>query len=556
MVGPPSPSGLRRGKLYLGLDSSTQSLSAIVIHVDGTDAHVVFEASLPFDETFPQYGTEHGVLPAYARSASAGQAGEAVSSPVMWAEALEAMMRRLAESGLDVGRIAAISGSAQQHGSVYLNAAAASALNHLDATRSLAEQVAPMLSRPVAPIWMDSSTGAQCAEIAAAVGGQATLAQHTGSRAFERFTGPQIRKFATADPAAYAATGRIHLVSSFLASLLAGRHAPIDPGDASGMNLMDLKEQRWWSVALAATAPGLADKLPAIVPSWTVAGTLSPYWQSRFGLPPAKVIAWSGDNPCSLIGVGLVREGRVAISLGTSDTIFGLMTGPRVDPSGTGHVFASPTGDYMGLTCFANGSLARERVQDAFGFTWTDFSRALNITPAGNQGRVLIPWFESEITPAVTAPNVRRYRLAEDDAAANVRAVVEAQQMAMAVHAGWMAVTIDTIHATGGAAANREILQVMADVFGADVYRSTVGNSAALGAALRAWHADTLDEGSPLPWSTVTAIAQPSASSLIAPNARRHAIYRELLPIYEACEAHALGRGPDPTPALERFGKG
>ena len=56
-----------------------------------------------------------------------------------------------------------------------------------------------------------------------------------------------------------------------------------------------------------------------------------------------------------------MREGRVAISLGTSDTIFGLMKEPRVDPSGTGHVFGSPTGDYMGLTCFSNGSLARER---------------------------------------------------------------------------------------------------------------------------------------------------------------------------------------------------
>ncbi|MFH7813362.1 hypothetical protein ACH0C8_15735, partial [Acetobacter lovaniensis] len=89
----------------------------------------------------------------------------------------------------------------------------------------------------------------------------------------------------------------------------------------------------------------------------TVIGTLSPYWQTRYGLPPAKVVTWSGDNPCSLVGVGLVREGRLAISLGTSDTVFGLMREPRVDATGTGHVFGAPTGDYMGLTCFKNGSL-------------------------------------------------------------------------------------------------------------------------------------------------------------------------------------------------------
>ena len=114
-----------------------------------------------------------------------------------------------------------------------------------------------------------------------------------------------------------------------LASLLVGNDAPIDPGDASGANLMDLPNKQWWTDAVQATAPGLADKLPAIADSWSVAGRLSSYWQSRIGLPAARVIAWSGDNPCSLIGVGLVREGRVAISLGTSDTIFGLMKQPR-----------------------------------------------------------------------------------------------------------------------------------------------------------------------------------------------------------------------------------
>ena len=97
-----------------------------------------------------------------------------------------------------------------------------------------------MLSRSVSPIWMDSSTSVECREITAAVGGPEALAAHTGSRAFERFTGPQIRKFFKQERPSYLATGRIHLVSSFLASLLVGQHAPLDPGDASGMNLMDV----------------------------------------------------------------------------------------------------------------------------------------------------------------------------------------------------------------------------------------------------------------------------------------------------------------------------
>ena len=66
----------------------------------------------------------------------------------------------------------------------------------------------------------------------------------------------------------------MHLVSSWLASLLAGRHAAIDPGDGSGMNLMDLASRRWSPEAVRATAPGLEQKLPALADSWSVAGPL------------------------------------------------------------------------------------------------------------------------------------------------------------------------------------------------------------------------------------------------------------------------------------------
>jgi len=520
--------------LYLGLDSSTQSLTAIVVEVESHRRQVVFQSSMSFDAALPQYGTRHGVLP-HADPALA------YSSPLLWAEALDLMLARLALSGLDLSRLAAISGSAQQHGSVYLAAGAEALLAAADPDRPIHEQIAPALSRPVSPIWLDTSTSAECAEITASVGGAALLAQKTGSRAFERFTGPQIRKFFKRESAAYAATDRIHLVSSFLASLLVGRHAPLDPGDGSGMNLMDLRTSTWWKAALEATAPGLLARLPLILPSRSVIGTLSPYWQRRHGLPDARIIAWSGDNPCSLIGTGLVREGIVAVSMGTSDTIFGLMREPRVDGTGTGHVFGSPTGEFMGLTVFSNGSLARERIRDAYGLTWTTFSTALEATPPGNGGRMLLPWFEPEITPAVTRPGLRRFELDAGDGPGNVRAIVEAQQMALARHSRWMGVDVKTIHATGGAAANRAMLQVMADVFGADVYQFEVGNTAGLGAALRAFHGDATAVGQSLDWEDVVrGLAEPVASTRVRPDPRAHSIYTELMPLYAKREAEAL----------------
>jgi xylulokinase len=524
--------------VYLGLDASTQSLTATLIEVDAGRRRVVTEQSFEYDRALPQYGTTRGVL-------RSPDPAIVVSPPLMWADALDRMLATLAsEWPQELSRLAAISGSAQQHGSVYLNDRFLARLAKFDPGQSLAGQLADVLSRPVSPIWMDSSSTAACREIAAAVGGDTELQRRTGSRAFERFTGPQIRAWWSREPAGYAATERIHLVSSFLASLLAGADAPIDPGDGSGMNLLDLSTGDWWPDAVLATAPDLARRLPNVAPSWTVAGPLAPYWRERYRLPAARVVAWSGDNPCSLVGTGLVREGRVAISLGTSDTIFGLMRQLPSSGGGAsaeGHVFASPTGDYMGMTVFKNGSLARERIRDAFGLDWRGFSAALRSTPPCNGGAMLLPWFEPEITPDVPVPGVHRSGLSATDGPANVRAIVEAQMMALANHSAWMGPAPRTIHATGGASANPEILQVTADVFGADAYRLGSGNSASLGAALRAWHADRLASGRPIEWDEVVeGFAVPDPSTLVRPNAEHARRYIEHRRRYAEFETKAL----------------
>jgi len=522
--------------IYLGLDSSTQSVTATAIDVDTSDRRaVLFERSFRYDEALPTYGTRYGVLPS-------SDPRIAHAPPLMWSEALDRMIAELVrDADVDWTQLRAISGSAQQHGSVYVNALARTRLGSLEPALPLAEQIGDLFSRRSSPIWMDSSTTSQCAAIEAAVGGPRALAQLTGSRAFERFTGPQIRKFAEQDPDGYASTDRIHLVSSWLASLLAGRHAAIDPGDGSGMNLMDLGAKRWAADAVRATALGLDAKLPPVADSWTIAGTLSAYWTKRYALPPARVVAWSGDNPCSLIGTGLVTEGIVAVSLGTSDTIFGIMPSPHPSDDGTGHVFASPTGAYMGMTVFKNGSLARERIRDAYRMGWPEFSAALARTDPGNGGRTLLPWFDPEITPLVLTPGVRRFGLDAGDASANVRAVVEAQMMALALHSRWMGVRIGTIYATGGASANRDVLQVMADVFDAEVLQLETGNSAALGAALRAFHADRLADGHSLRWEdVVSGFVTPRRDTRLQPIAANVATYRTLMETYAARERAAL----------------
>lgn len=516
---------------YLGLDSSTQSLTATAIDVSEDARKVVFQRSIVFDRELPHYRTTNGV--------HRHQDPLVVTSPpLMWVEALDRMMELVSrQTDFDVSGIAAIGGCAQQHGTVYLNDQAQRAIASLDSSRSLAEQVRDIFSRAESPVWMDESTAAQCAALGRALGGPDAVARLTGSRPTARFAGPQIGKFAREDPTAYAQTRRIHLVSSFMASLLVGGDAPIDPGDGAGMNLMDIRNLRWDDTATEATAPGLLTRLPAIQPSVSPIGVLATYWSERYGLPAAQLVPWTGDNPSSLVGAGLVREGDIGISLGTSDTVFGPVADVPLDPGGA-NVFGSPTGGYMLLVCFRNGSLAREHVRDRYGMDWTAFSRALAETPPGAGGALILPWVEAEITPTVAVGGVRRLNLTAEDGPLNVRALVEGQMMAMANH--WSALSprrVTRIQATGGASENREILQVMADVFGAEVQPTAHASAASLGGALRA-----LQTHQSLEWrDAVKGFTQSSATPL-APRREQTAVYEQLRRRYAAFEAEEASR--------------
>ena len=521
-------------KLFLGLDSSTQSLSAVVI--DYERRKVVYDKSLNFDRALPHYKTQNGVLP---------NSNPLVkhSSPLMWAEALDLIFAEMKKDGVALGEILAVSGSGQQHGSVYLNNRAASTLTNLDSQKTLVENLRGVFSRPTSPIWMDSSTAAECAEIREKLGGVKTMAQKTGSDAFERFTGPQIRRFYKTEPGAYTQTTDIALVSSFMASLLAGKIAPMDYGDGAGMNLMDIQKKVWQADALKATAPDLKEKLPPLAESWKVVGTVSPYFVKKFGLNPnAQTLVWSGDNPCSVVGLGLIREGMVAISLGTSDTYFGSMKKCRTDEHGEGHVFGSPAGGYMTLICFKNGSLAREKVRGLYGIeNWKKFGELIATKPPGNNGGILLPWFEAEIVPRVNKPGIHRFDLDEKDAAANCRAIIEAQMMSMRLHSQWMKVAPDCIYATGGASNDLTLLRVMADVMKCHVLRIEVSKSAALGAALRAAHGWLVNSGEKPKWEEIVAgFTEPVSGSEIRPNPDAARVYDKLVEKYAACERKAL----------------
>ena len=180
--------------LFLGLDCGTQGLAAILFEADGDNRRIGFEHAIEFDHGFPAYRTRKGVL-------GGPTPLEVTAPPLMWTEALDRMMATIARE-TDLRHIAAISGSAQQHGSVYLGSEADILLRAVDPTRPLADQIGAAFTRRSSPVWMDESTRIQCDAIDAALGGPDATARLTGSVATERFTGPQIRKFHETQPAA------------------------------------------------------------------------------------------------------------------------------------------------------------------------------------------------------------------------------------------------------------------------------------------------------------------------------------------------------------------
>ncbi|KAH9498196.1 hypothetical protein Btru_007930 [Bulinus truncatus] len=471
--------------LYLGFDFSTQQIKVLAVN---ENLDVVYENHVQFDTDLSVFNTHGGVY--------IHEDHITITTPTrMWVQAFDILLDRMKNDNFPFENVKALSGAGQQHGSVYWKQGARDVLRNCKPDKTLCEQLKDCFSVKDSPVWMDSSTKAQCAQLEEKLGGALSLAQITGSKAYERFTGAQIMKIFQTNREAYDNTERISLVSSFAASLFLGGYAPIDYSDATGMNLLDIWTCRWSEKCLEICGSDLSSKLGEPVHSSQNIGTVSKYLVSKYGFNPDCIIAaFVGDNPASLAGLA-PKQDDVIVSLGTSDTVFLWLSHPK--PGLAGHIFANPLSktDYMALTCFKNGSLTRERIRDqCAGGSWEIFSEILQKTSPGNNGNLGIYFDIMEIQP--TAEGTFRFDSCGKEVDSfspevEVRAVIEGQFVARRVYAekvGCLLGSNTRIIATGGGSKNKEILQVLADVFNSPVYVKDVPNSACLGCALRAKH--------------------------------------------------------------------
>ncbi|KAG6866592.1 hypothetical protein C0991_002080 [Blastosporella zonata] len=538
------------GPLFLGLDLSTQQLKAIVI---AEDSSLVHESSVHFDNDLPTYGTTNGAI----RGPGEGE----VTSPIaMWLDAIDLLFQRLKSAGVEVGAIAAISGSGQQHGSVYWSNKAEQLLSSLDPAQSLVSQLAPAFSLPNAPIWQDSSTTRECKELEEVVGGAQALADLSGSRAYERFTGTQIAKIRRVNPEAYQATSAISLVSSFIPSVFIGRIVPVDISDASGMNLMDVITCKWSDLLLnACGGPELRSKLGAEpVIGGTVLGKVSKFFVEKWGLNPECIVApFTGDNPASVIA--LSAPGDAVLSLGTSTTFLLSIPGADTPPKRftSSHLLSHPT-DFDGkiaMLCYKNGALAREQVRDRYAERdWDRFNELVEATPAGNNGNFGLYFPLPEIIPPGVvgqhAFHVNGTTPAPVDdlpLGAHPRAILESQFLSIRSRIADIlpenSPPLQRLVATGGSSANLTIRQIAADIFGMKVFVSTTKEAGGMGGALLAkyawWKAQNGGKGS---FEDMTGGEVTGLQCVAEPRKEVTEVYEKLVEVYRACEEQVVSK--------------
>ncbi|MDH3251889.1 MAG: FGGY family carbohydrate kinase, partial [Ignavibacteria bacterium] len=272
----------------LGLDIGTTGVKAVLIDVSGkTAATATHEYPL------------HTPLPNWAEQ-----------DPVDWWKATMAATKHVIEkSGVRAESILAVGLSGQMH-----------SLVPLDGERNVI--------RP-AILWCDTRTDLECQQITEDVG-RDRLRSLVSNPALEGFTLPKILWMRNHEPDLYKRIATVVLPKDYIRFRLTDEIA-MDVSDASGTLMFDVEHRRW-SDELLSEVHVPREWLPPVVESVDVCGAVTREAASATGLRPGTPVVGGGaDNTCGAVGTGVVREGLVLASIGTSGVVFAHSNCVRVE---------------------------------------------------------------------------------------------------------------------------------------------------------------------------------------------------------------------------------
>jgi xylulokinase len=481
----------------LGIDVSTTATKAVLVDERGSVAAVA-AAEYGFESPRPLWSEQDPEL--------------------WWTAAQSAIRAALASAGAAAGDVVAVGLTGQMHGLVLLDSA-------------------DRVLRP-AILWNDQRTAAETDLIRRTVGPE-RLVQLTGNDALTGFTAPKLLWVREHEPELWERAAHVLLPKDYLRLRLTGQHA-LDKADGSGTLLFDLARRDW--------SPQVLEAL-AIEPAWLppthegpqVTGVVNGAAAEATGLAAGTpVVAGGGDQSANAVGVGAVRSGVVALSLGTSGVVFAATDAPLYEPAGRVHAFCHAVPGrwhMMSVMLSAAGSLRWFRDALAPG---TDFAElvapAAEVGP-GSDGLIFLPYLSGERSPHPD-PDARAAFIGLNlghDRRHLTRAVLEGVAFGLRDGLDLMVeVGLERpaqIRASGGGLASPLWRQILADTLEAEIATVATTEGAAYGAALLAavgagWYPTVdaaVDEV-----VEVEPVAQPGAAASAYREA--HATYRSLYP--------------------------
>lgn len=437
-------------KTTLGIDLGTQSIKVLVYDYHNRAVKHVSSAALALAQD---------------------DSGKAEQNANDWIDALVTAMADVPDSLKQSIEAVAVSG--QQHGFVAVNANG--------------DVIAPV------KLWCDTTTQAQCEQIMATVGGIEKCIELSGNMMLTGYTAPKILALKQNSPEVYAKLDGVLLPHDYLNFWLTGERC-MEMGDASGTGLLDVKNRVWSNELINAIDPSgaLKSSLPKLVASEQSIGVVSENIATSLGLKTdIPVAVGGGDNMIAAIGTGTVSEGRIALSFGTSGTLFAYSNKPIVDQAGGISAFCSSNNGWLPLFCTMSCTVTTEIYRRLLNVDLVEFEKSLESSAIGANGIITLPYFSGERSPNL--PNGKGVMLgldAQNTTAENVlRSGVEGATLAL--YQGLQAfislgISPTELVLTGGGANSPAWCQIVADVFNLPVKILQKNEGAAFGAALQA----------------------------------------------------------------------
>jgi xylulokinase len=342
-------------------------------------------------------------------------------------------------------------------------------------------------------LWNDQRCADECDEIRARIGRQ-RLIRITGNEALTGFTAPKIVWVKNHEPEIFARARHVLLPKDFIRLKLTGALA-MDKADGSGTMLFDLKKRNWSAEVIDALGiPG--EWLPPTFEGPEVTGEVSAQASQSTGLRiGTPVVAGGGDQAAQAVGVGAIRPGIVALTLGTSGVVFAPTESYLIEPEGRLHAFCHAVPDrwhLMGVMLSAAGSLQWHRDTLAPDVSFDELMSEAAVAPLGSEGLIFLPYLSGERTPypdplargawvGLTLRHTRGHL---------TRAVLEGVAFGLkdcfALIQGAGLGVIEQVRVSGGGAKSALWRQILADVLGAELVTVNTTEGAAYGAAILA----------------------------------------------------------------------